>query len=99
MLLTLLLSRLELKYGVLLPDDPHSPHFLEEGLVVALASPAPALYSRSRLRRRLHWAGLVAGVLVLLVLVDWRWGFFKLFRQFSYKATVKKLKLDRTCFY
>ena len=99
MLLTLLLSRLELKYGVLLPDDPHSPHFLEEGLVVALASPAPALYSRSRLRRRLHWAGLVAGVLVLLVLVDWRWGFFKLFRQFSYSATVKRLKLDRTCFY
>ena len=100
MLLTLLLSCLELKYGVLLPDDPHSPHFLEEeGLLVPLASPPPALYSRSRLRRRLHWAGLAAGVVVLLVLVDWRWGFFKLFRQFSYKATVKKLKLHRTCFY
>ena len=26
---------------------------------------------------------------VLLVLVDWRWDFFKLFRQFSFKATVK----------
>ena len=58
-LLTVLVFYSKLKYGVLLPSDPDSPHVLQEGAVVPLVAPQQPSLDLGKLRR------LAAGTLVI----------------------------------